>query len=171
MELIFIAIVVAAILIAAIKPTRKNRYKYNPNEAWPYKEKRLLTAIEERLFFRLKEALPNHHIFVQVQLSQLVEIKKSHDFQKWFNRINRMSADFVVADEKLKTLAVIELDDSSHNRPDRIEADQKKDKALLSAGIRVIRWKTKHMPSTEEIRAEIAPSDTENTQYGEIRAI
>lgn len=169
MEMLFISIVV--LIIAAISSRKKKRrpynrfsrwqakkpahnFKYEPTEQWPYIEKRLLTPVETKLFFRLKEALPEHHIFAQVQLSQLVEVRKGHDYQQWLNRISRMSADFVVADSRLKTIAVIELDDSSHKRPDRIEADQKKDKALETAGLRVIRWKTWKMPTTEGIRAE-----------------
>jgi very-short-patch-repair endonuclease len=115
--------------------------------------KKLQTNNEEALYKRLKEALPEYHIFAQVQLSRFIDVKKGHDFNQWFNRINRMSVDFVVCDESLKVLAVIELDDSSHRDPHRQKQDDKKNKALKSAGIKIIRWQK--TPSKEEIISQI----------------
>jgi very-short-patch-repair endonuclease len=67
-------------------------------------------------------------------------VKKGNNFQKWFNRINRMSADFVVCAKDASVLAVIELDDATHEGQQRKAADAKKDKALSAAGIRIVRW-------------------------------
>ena len=145
-------IVLFAILGAVSKRGRRRNFKYNPNEEWPFERKSLLTSPEKQLYYRLKEALPDYFIFSQVQLSQLVTVRKGHDFKQWFNRINRMSADFVVTDQAMDVLAVIELDDRSHLKADRIAADQKKDKALTSAGIRVIRWKVSAMPTVVKIK-------------------
>lgn len=63
---------------------------------------------------------------------------------------------FVVCNKDSSIAAVIELDDSSHNRTERQSADAKKDKALGSAGVRVIRWQVSSMPNTFEIRAAFA---------------
>ena len=145
-------LICVVIFWALAKSGRRRGFKYNPNEAWPFERKKLLTSPEKQLYYRLKEALPDYFIFSQVQLSQLVTVRKGHDFKQWFNRINRMSADFVVTDQAMDVLAVIELDDRSHLKADRIAADQKKDKALTSAGIRVIRWKVSAMPSAVKIR-------------------
>ncbi len=104
------------------------------------------------LFERLRQALPDHYIFTQVQLSQLVAIKKGHSFKMWFSRISQMSVDFVIADEFLNTVAAVELDDKSHySDEDRHKADAKKDKVLTAAGIRVVRWRCEIMPSVEQI--------------------
>jgi hypothetical protein len=80
-------------------------FRYAPDEEWPFEKRRLITDTELVLFHRLREALPDHYIFTQVQLSQLVRIKQGHSFQMWFSRINRMSVDFVVTDKSLKTIA------------------------------------------------------------------
>ena len=136
------------------KGTKKwdDGYKYAPDEAWPFTKRRLITDTEIVLFERLKQALPNHHIFTQVQLSQMVSIKKGHSFQRGFARISRMSVDFVVTDQNLNTIAAIELDDKTHYMDEqRQKADAKKDKVLTAAGIRVIRWRCEVMPSTEQI--------------------
>lgn len=155
---LLVVVVLAAALLSLLttKKKRKNAFKYDPNQEWPFEKASLLSVPEQVLFQRLKEALPEHHIFAQVQLSRLVRVQKGHDFKAWFNRISRMSADFVVLDKGMNTVAVIELDDSSHQKPDRREADAKKDKALTAAGIQVLRWNVKSTPSKEEIKGLIS---------------
>ncbi|HQV23541.1 MAG TPA: DUF2726 domain-containing protein, partial [Agitococcus sp.] len=65
------------------------------------------------------------------------------------------SVDFVVcAPDGAKILAAIELDDSSHEKAERIQADAKKDKALRSAGVPIIRWPVKGMPQVPQLRAD-----------------
>ena len=122
---------------------------------WPYIPRELMTAPERVLYGRLRQALPEYLIFSQVQLCRMIEVDPDADKQAWFNRINRMSVDFVIcAPDGAKILAAIELDDSSHERFDRIKADNKKDKALASAGIRMIRWPVRGMPNSHQIRAD-----------------
>ena len=150
--LIIILIVIATIAITLAKNNKTGKFKYNPEEEWPFERKKILTNPEQALYLKLCEALPNHYIFSQVQLSQLIQVKKGNDYKAWFNRINRMSADFVITDKNFNTIEVIELDDKSHEKPDRIEADKKKDKALASAGIKTIRWKVNAAPTVDEIK-------------------
>ena len=131
-------------------------FRYAPDEEWPFEQRRLITDTEMILFERLRDALPEHYIFTQVQLSQLVRIKKGHSFRKWFSRISGMSVDFVVTDRSLKTIAAIELDDKSHyDNNERHSADLKKDKVITSAGIKIIRWRCEVMPSAMQIRLAI----------------
>jgi len=111
-------------------------------KVWPYYAKKPLSNHEQVLYFHLIKALPDHIILSQVQLSQLLGVKKGNNYYAWLNRINRMSADFVVCNKDSSVVAVIELDDATHKRKDRQAADAKKDKALTSAGIRVVRWQS-----------------------------
>lgn len=137
------------------QPSRKiaaDGFRYDPEGEWPFQKRKLITATETVLFERLRQALPDHYIFTQVQLSQLVAIKKGHSFKMWFSRISQMSIDFVIADAFLNTIAAVELDDKSHySDEDRHKADAKKDKVLTAAGIRVVRWRCEIMPSVEQI--------------------
>jgi very-short-patch-repair endonuclease len=64
-----------------------------------------------------------------------------------------MSADFVVCNKDASIVAVIELDDTSHNTEKRQQADAKKDKALTAAGIKIHRWNVKNIPNGEAIQA------------------
>ncbi|MEJ2792885.1 DUF2726 domain-containing protein [Iodobacter sp. LRB] len=124
---------------------------------WPFYAKNPLTTPEQVLYFRLLKAMPEHIVLAQVQLSSLLGIKKGNNYRAWLNRINRMSADFVVCNKDSSIVAVIELDDASHQRQDRQLADAKKDKALSSAGISVIRWQAKNLPDEAAIRAALRP--------------
>ena len=104
---------------------------------------------------RLRQALPEYLIFSQVQLSRIIDVAPEAEHQSWLNRIKRMSVDFVVcAPDGAKILAAIELDDRSHEKAERIQADAKKDKALRSAGVPIIRWPVKGMPHVQQLRAD-----------------
>ena len=70
-----------------------------------------------------------------------------------------MSADFVVCKKDSSIVAVIELDDATHQKKDRQAADAKKDKALASAEIRVIRWQAKAIPDVATIQSTFLPNN------------
>ena len=70
----------------------------------------------------------------------------------WHNRYGQWSIDFVVCDPVFKIVAAVELDDRSHLRANVVERDARKDKALMSAGIRLLRWRTDSMPDVAGVR-------------------
>lgn len=149
-SVILFAVVAIFVVVALVAAQLK---KSAADGEWPFYAKKPLSNPELVLYFRLRQALPNHIVLAQVALSRILGVKKGHNFGEWFNRINRMSADFVVCAKDAAILAVIELDDSSHERNDRKAADKKKDKALSAAGIRVVRWNVKALPDEGGIRA------------------
>ncbi|MCL6527109.1 MAG: DUF2726 domain-containing protein [Thermaceae bacterium] len=153
--LLIVLIFVGVVALTTLKARPKNRTN---DEVWPFYPKKLLSQPEQVLYFRLVQALPNHLVLAQVQLSRLLGVKKGNNYQAWFNRINRLSADFVVCNKDSSVVAVIELDDLSHQRKDRQVADAKKDKALASAGIPVIRWQAKAIPDVATIQTMLTPN-------------
>ena len=153
--LLLIIIVAAIAVLAILKAKTKGGAG---DKVWPFYAKKPLTQPEQTLYFRLVQALPDHIILAQVQLSQLLGVKKGNGYQAWSNRINRMSADFVVCNKDSSIVAVIELDDATHQREDRQTADAKKDKALGSAGIRVVRWQAKAIPDLATIQRAFMPN-------------
>jgi len=154
MKSMVLIIFVLAIIAIIIFKKAKNKAK-KENEIWPYYAKKPLSQPEQVLYFRLITALPEYIILAQVQLSQLLGVKKGNNYYSWLNRINRMSADFVVCNKDSSIVAVIELDDETHQRKDRQAADRKKDRALSSANIKIIRWNVKKMPDLETIKNNI----------------
>lgn len=152
-----VVLIVVVVLVALVgKIVGKKRVSTDASP-WPYYAKRPLSAAEQILYFRLTKALPDHIVLAQVQLSRMLGVKKGNNYQAWLNRINRMSADFVVCAKDSSVLAVIELDDATHNNPKRQEADNKKDRALGDAGIKIHRWQAKTIPDEAMIRATLLP--------------
>lgn len=156
----YLIIAVAVVVIAALlsrfgqPPPTPAPVRGDELDVWPFAPMPFMTDSEVRFFARLQDALPEYFIFAQVQLSRLIACNDAEDQKFWLNRINRMSADYVIVAEDAQTvLAVVELDDWSHDRPDRVRADHKKDKALKSAGLPVVRVDGRKMPEVRELRA------------------
>lgn len=103
-----IVLIVAAILVAIVALLLAKKKQPSESGPWPYYAKRPLSQPEQILHFRLANALPEHMILAQVQLSRMLGVKKGNNYQAWLNRINRMSADFVVCAKDSSILAVIE---------------------------------------------------------------
>jgi len=152
----FIVLVVFVVLVAVALIVLKKNRPGNVDGAWPFYVRKPLSAPEQVLYFRLCKALPENIVLAQVGLSRFLGVKKGNNFQAWMNRINRMSADFVVCAKDSSVLAVVELDDSTHERAHRKQADAKKDKAIAAAGIRIVRWNVKTIPDDSAIRLTFA---------------
>ena len=153
--LLLVLIVVVVVILALLKA--KAQGGGAGDEVWPFYAKKPLSQPEQILYFRLVQALPDHIILAQVQLSRLLGVKKGNNYQAWSNRINRMSADFVVCNKDSSIVAVIELDDATHEREDRQAADAKKDKALGAAGVQIVRWQAKAIPDLASIQRAFMP--------------
>ncbi len=100
--------------------------------------------------------MPECIVLAQVQLSRVLGVKKGFSFNEWNNRINRMSLDFVVCLKDSTVVAAVELDDKTHEKTSRVEADAKKEKALSAAGVSLIRWQVSELPDEATIRQAFA---------------
>lgn len=133
-------------------------------DAFPYVSAGALVSKGElRFFLVLQQALPpGLHICPKVRLADLVQVKKGIGSREWgraFNQVKSKHLDFVLCDSS--TLAIrlaIELDDRSHALAANAERDRKKDGALASAGIPLLRIpaRTSGAYSVPELRAAIA---------------
>ena len=159
-QIMFISIFVLIILWIFFKTIIRNAKE---SKNWPFYLKRIMSVPEQFLYFKLCKVLPEYIVLSQVGLSRIIGVKKGYNFHEWNNRINRMSVDFLVCKKDASIVAVIELDDKSHNRSERLVADAKKDKALLSAGIRIIRWVVNNVPEEAGIREAIL--NTHSDEY------
>jgi very-short-patch-repair endonuclease len=144
--LVLLAVVVAAGVVIAAAMRRQ------PDRPWPLYERKPMSVPEQVLYFRLRESLPDHIVLAQVQLSRFLGVKKGHPRRRWLNRIDRKSVDFLILKKDASVVAAIELDDSSHDRPERRVADENKDKALESSGVRLLRFRTGAMPAGDQIQ-------------------
>jgi hypothetical protein len=125
-----------------------------PDAPWPVAAQNLLTERERSLYQSLLSLYPDHRIFVQVAVSQLIDVPESHpERQSIRNRFSQLVADFVLCRSDLSVMAVIELDDRSHERSVRKDADARKTKALGDAGLRLVRIPAGALPSVEKLQA------------------
>lgn len=147
------------VLDAAVKRARRS------SNAWPVESRFPLTQIEQKLFFHLSAAVPEYLILSQVALSRLVEVKRVPGSQTVRNKVSQKSVDFVVCDRSFRVLAVIELDDLTHDRLSRKRTDSDKDAALAAAGIRVIRWRVNSVPDRLAIRSEFNLQPGQETAF------
>jgi hypothetical protein len=85
----------------------------------------LLTPAELAFFAVLEPILPrSYRISSKVRLADLFKVSQGLGQQAAFNKIVGKHIDFVITDSATsRILCGIELDDSSHDRPDRIERD------------------------------------------------
>lgn len=120
-------------------PKRKTGYE-EAYEAVP-----ILTYNESRNFRTLKEAADQKGLMIcpKVRLADIVSPRKGSDYYSRFGKIKSKHVDFTICDYNMKVIAVVELDDSSHDRPDRQERDEFVDSILESNGIKVIH--TRHV--------------------------
>lgn len=158
LTLLLVIVAVAGTLAALI--VIKKRSETGVNKQWPFYVKRPLTSPEQILLHRLVDALPGHIILAQVQVSRVLGVKKGHNFANWNNRISQLSYDYVICDKSAGVIAVVELDDNSHNAPRRAAADAKKEKATLDAGVKLIRWRVSALPDDATIHTALKQPTT-----------
>ena len=99
------------------------------------------------MFFRLTETLTDCTVFAQMPLAALLT---TADYQDR-NRYNRKIADFLICTKTLTPIAVIELDDITHN--DKLAKDADRDAMLKNAGYQTIRYR--EFPSSAQLRQDI----------------
>jgi len=128
-----------ALLTIIFQQLFKPRQKFFP--------KRVITTFESKMFIRLKEAFPQHHILAQVAFSALI----TNDNFKIRNKFNRKVTDFVLLNQKLEVVAIIELDDPSHLGKEQEDAER--DAMLNEAGYQVYRYMD--IPSVHNLKKDI----------------
>lgn len=157
MKFLAVTLVLLAVCAVVFLVVLKRREAPGVGDApWPFYPKKPLTQPEQVLYHRLIAALPEHLVLAQVQLSRILGVKKGFNFHEWNNRINRMSLDFVVCLKDSTVVAAIELDDKTHEKASRAEADARKERALSAAGVALIRWSVSALPDENVIRGALA---------------
>ena len=105
----------------------------------------------------LRQAVGNEYqLFAKVRLGDLLQIESGVSGKRRyaaFGRISSKHADFVACDPRtFAVLGVIELDDRSHQRPDRQARDRFFDAAMQKAGVPVLRIIARRNYAVQELR-------------------
>jgi very-short-patch-repair endonuclease len=114
-----------------------------------------LSPVETSFFQVLKSVVGAGLIICpQVSLSALFYVPRSESFQTYQNKIDRKRVDFLLCDPKtIKPVFAIELDDSSHARPDRQERDAFVEEVFESAQLPLVHIPARSAYNTQELTA------------------
>ena len=156
MKTLFVAIVLVALAVIIVVILKRRGASGASDTPWPFYAKKPLSQPEQVLYHRLVAAMPECIVLAQIQLSQVLGVKKGFNLRELNNRINRMSLDFLVCLKDSTVVAAVELDDKTHEKPSRIEADAKKERALAAAGVALVRWHVNALPNEVAIREALA---------------
>ncbi|MTI67903.1 MAG: DUF2726 domain-containing protein [Firmicutes bacterium] len=127
-------------------------------EKFPYAIRDDFLSEAEKSFLKvLNQAIYGDMIICpKVNLKDIFFVSSKNEKMKYINKINRKHVDFLLCKkDTLKPLCGIELDDSSHNRKDRIERDNFVNKVFKTAKLPLIRVKNKNSYTVNELKENI----------------
>jgi hypothetical protein len=139
--LVAIAVVGGAVALVSMlwdekKPTGELRARARPP----------LTELEQRVYWRLKEAFPGTIVLAQVALSSLMTTPRK-DRSRWYHKV----VDFVILDRAFNVHAIIEIDDESE--ASRHTVGEPVRRLLELAGYRVFEFNA--VPDVETLHREV----------------
>ena len=164
----FLVLLLAAVVVVLVVQSRKPGFlsKLFPAkvaagglaEALPYEARGYFFSWAENSFYQtLRQAVGDRYvIFAKVRLADIIEVPKgTNNWQRHRNRIQSKHLDFLLCDPKdFRPAVAIELDDSSHDRPDRAERDDFLNAALGAAGLPCLRIPAVRGYSPAELRQD-----------------
>ena len=150
------AVVALVALVAFLKQKLEPRAKSDGEAPWPYTVHPVLGAAEQILFHRVVEALPDHMVLAQVQVSRVLRVdKRRPDEVAWRNKVSQMSFDLLICSKDATPVLAIEVDDATHDTAAARKRDAKKDRACRDAGLKIVRWRASRLPGHDAIRAAL----------------
>lgn len=170
----FLAVIVIAIVVALLVALKSKQVK--PGDGLAFISRDILFTPAERSFLGvLEQALDtSYRVFGKVRLGDIVKPAGGLTRSKQTtarNRINQKHVDFVICTATdLALVGVLELDDKSHGREDRIERDDFVNLVLMSANIPVVHFLAKRSYTVQEVRARLAEILPAAAAAGEGRA-
>ena len=155
MEVLFVIIIIFALV--AIRVKTNNNIAKKPKREYVYTKKACVMTQHELIFYKtLLEAVSGCVIIPQAHLSMFLDHKVyGQNWSRAFSRINGKSVDFLICTNNMKPLIVIELDDNTHDRPDRQKRDIFVNSIISDANMPLLRFKGDEWNS-EIIKREVA---------------
>ena len=148
-------VVFLAFLFRLIRRFTSFKYKYSG---------KLLSNAERSFFLVLKQSLSedDYEIFVKVRIADVLTPVRTLISRDWFTAFYKISSkhfDYVLCDkDTLAVVAVIELDDSSHNLSKTRSRDIFVEKACKTAGLKLIRFSCRSNYHLESVHTKIMHS-------------
>lgn len=174
MSLLIFLLLICAVAVVGAFALSSSQGKSGSSQVPPAKEadsaqtftyscqKYLFTRAEATFYRALQEAIAGQYlVFGKVRVADVLKPQTDNrgDWQRAFNKISAKHFDFVLCDsDSLKVLATVELDDSSHQRVDRVKRDDFLNQAVASAGLPLLRFPVQATYDPETIQRHIAES-------------
>lgn len=159
-------IIAVAIGLAILKAVAEGGDNEREKPKYRYTRKQFfLTRAEHEFYDALITAVGDkYHVFAQVHLPTILDNKvKGQDWRAALAHINRKSVDFVLCDKAyISPKLAIELDDKSHERPDRQERDKEVERILADAGVPLLRVENKGRFDSTELARQINEYEQRN---------
>ena len=133
------------IVLLAIVAVLKMKFEGGDDEQRKYQYKKrdfFMTRAEHECYDALVSAVGSEYlIFAQVHLPTLVDNKVvGQNWRGAFRHISEKSVDFVLCDKAyISPKLAIELDDKTHERPERQNRDREVERILQDAGVPLLR--------------------------------
>lgn len=141
-----------------LETERTGRVPFKAEAVFKAERRSLLSNREREMFGVLKKAFPEPNFTVLSQVSMQALITTPKKDQGARNRYDKKYVDFVICSPSLFVIAVVELDDRTHDR--KQDKDAERDAMLASAGIRTVRYRQiPHHLSVEVLRAAVFNSE------------
>jgi len=146
-------IIVACVLAVVLYRLLGSRKRYSTKH---YQCIPLLTEREQDFFWRLKEAVRDDLVIApQVVFGAFIKVKATALTDKNHARhvVAHNRCDFLLCDKKLKPVALVEVDDSTHNNAKARSKDRRRDELMKAVGVSVVRYRA--MPAPAQIRKDL----------------
>lgn len=143
---ILMLVLIAAVFgVGAVMWWLKRGAARGPSRPPPFCARESLVSAAERSFLAALDAAigPEHRVFAKVRLADIVTLRGAAESRTGLmNKVRQKHVDFVVCDRNsLRFVAVIELDDSTHETPKGRARDAFVDSALRAAGLPLVRFR------------------------------
>jgi hypothetical protein len=125
-------------------------------EKLPYRLRDDFLSPAEASFFQVLKTMIGDRLVIcpKVSLAELFFIPRSESFQTYQNKIDRKRIDFLLCNPKtLKPAFAIELDDSSHELPNRQERDAFVEDVFATAELPLVRVPAQQAYNTNDLIA------------------
>lgn len=151
--LLLVTIVFLKVINAVLDKKKRQDFAY-------LKKDSLLTEAEKSFYVVLQNVVGDSYLlFSQVSLLEILSVPDGlnrSDHYSALNKIQSKHIDFLLCEkESTRPLLVIELDDSSHSRPDRIKRDEFLDEAFQGAGLSLLHVRVAYEYDREALKQQI----------------
>ena len=167
-------VLIGILLLAGVIFFLKKAGILNPagaaGEMLPYRRKECLLTNAERSFYEvLVRAVGNQWlVFPKIRVSDLLSVKSTPNRQSYRNKIQSKHADFVLCrKDTVGPVLVIELNDSSHDAPERRERDAFVGRAYRAAGLPFLSIRVQKGYPPAELASQIALAISGNANGNE----